>query len=288
MSEFEPKDDLIEDEDDEVISEAPTHFNDQQKMLWSIMLSDTAEASRMVKIMEADGIEVIREASNTNSPVQVAAAVDTASTIAEPMRTSLLVELLNHRTLDVRLDSISQLETSTGPNGIDLLRQFLASGEDASLRGRVALLLGRSNNAGLIEDIKAAYEKTTSPEVHENYDLAMARLGNQDALQRVNARLNTDVPLEKLIAIRNFIYVASPLALRALTPVLEDKSLILNLRPAHSNFENWLRACDIVVEVIAIVSPGALTYNPIADPRGQLTDEQIQEAREYLIHVGVR
>ena len=75
MSEFEPKDDLIEDEDDEVISEAPTHFNDQQKMLWSLMLSDTAEAARMVKIMEADGIEVIREASNTNSPVQVAAAV---------------------------------------------------------------------------------------------------------------------------------------------------------------------------------------------------------------------
>lgn len=288
MSEFEPNDDFIEDEDDEVITDAPSHFNDQQKMLWSLLITDIAQAARMVNTMDADGIEVIRRACDTNSPAQVAAAVDTAAVIAEPMRTSLLIELLNHATLDVRLDAMAQLETSTGPNGIGLLRHFLANGEDASLRGRVALLLGRSNDVALIEDIEAAYAQTTSPEVREDYDLAMARLGNRDALQRVSARLNTEIPLQKLTAIRNFIYVASPNALHVLTPLLEDKSLILNLRPAHSNYENWLRPCDVVVEVISIVAPGVLKFDPVADPRGQLSDEQIQEARDYLTNLGAR
>jgi hypothetical protein len=288
MSEFEPNDEFIEDEDDEVIIDAPSHFNDQQKMLWTLLITDIAQAARMVNTMDADGIEVIRSACATSSPAQVAAAVDTAAVIAEPMRTSLLIELLNHATLDVRLDAMSQLETSTGPNGIGLLRQFLACGEDAGMRGRVALLLGRSNATALIEDIEAAYVQTTSPEVREDYDLAMARLGNRDALQRVSTRLETEVPLEKLTAIRNFIYVASPNALRVLTPLLDDKSLILNLRPAHSNYENWLRTCDIVVEVISIVAPGVLKFDPVTDPRGQLSDEQIQDARGYLTNSGTR
>jgi hypothetical protein len=282
MSELEPNDDLIEDEDDEVINEAPKHFTEQQKVLWSVLIDDTAQAARMVNTMEADGIEVIKSACDTNSAIQVSAAVDTTAVLAEPMRTCLLAELLNHDSLDVRLDAIAQLETSVGSNGFELLRQFLANGEDAGLRGRVALLLGRSNNATLIEDIKSAYAQTTSTQVHEDYDLALARLGNQDGLQRVSARLETTLPLEKLIAIRNFIYVASPKALRVLTPELDDKTPILNLRPVHSNYENWLRTCDIVVEVISIVAPNALDFDPVADPRSALTDEQIQEAREFL------
>jgi hypothetical protein len=288
VSELKPNDDLMEDENDEVICDAPKHFTSQQKMLWSVLIEDVAQAARIVNTMEADGIEVIRSACDTKSAIQIAAAIDTAAIIEEPMRTCLLVELLNHDSLDVRLDAIAQLETSVGPNGVDLLRQFLASGEDAGLRGRVALLLGRSDNAALIEDIKSAYAQTTSTEVQKDYDLALARLGSQDALNRVGARLKTKLPLEKLIAIRNFIYLASPRVLKVLTSELDDNTPILNLRPMHSNYENWLRTCDIVVEVISIVAPSALSFDPVADPRAALSDEQIQEAREFLINLDMR
>lgn len=282
MNQDETSEPDFSNEDEVEVIPPPESLAPEQRSLWNLLADGGPPAEELTAQLGEQSILPLVKALNTSNENYCYNAALCLAHLDEPLRTEQLIALLNHSNLDVRSEAIAALEQSYDPGFRDKLIQLTGKLKDHWIRGRLAMILARDGGGAITDKIHELRGYELDTEVLRRYDLALARLGDLEARQRVAGKLNHPVREVCVDAIRDYIYIDDIASLQDLRPLLDRTEPLLNVRPAHSNFETWLRTCDIAAEVVIVVAGLPIGKEIPNFGRSPLNFDQIAVVKEYL------
>jgi HEAT repeat protein len=190
----------------------------------------------------------------------------------------VLVQALQDPEADVWNTALDLLHKTNSPMAIGPLTDLLSQSPQARVRGEIARILGGMGAMSALPAIRAQAQKERDPETAHKMDLAMARLGDEPARERVAAGLLSSSPRIRYQAIGELEYVGDPRLISKLKPLLNDETRVINI--GVEQWPVWHRVCDRAVEVIVALSGKTL---PFPTGKRTYTKEQIQQVRELII-----
>jgi hypothetical protein len=162
-----------------------------------------------------------------------------------------------------------------------LLHAFDQLGDSPEVQQHVALLLGRIEGANQ-QDLRERYRQENNPLANEGLVAALAKLGDLNAQSKFTAGVEKSRDRERKRYIDYADYINQAWAARALAPVLADKTdmLRIGVDGMPGAVPEYLRACDLAVNVIAKIMGATFTF-PV-NGRTNYTDAQLKEVRQFL------
>ena len=119
--------------------------------------------------------------------------------------------------------------------------------------------------------------------MNEGLVAALAKLGDANAQRKFADGVEKSKDRERKRYIDDAAYIDQAWAARALAPVLADKTdmLRIGMDAMPGAVPEYLRACDLAVNVIAKITKANFTF-PV-NGRTNYTDAQLSEVRQFLI-----
>ena len=195
----------------------------------------------------------------------------------------VFAEALVDESPSVKSAALSGLEAHLSPSVYgQLLNAFDQLGDSPEVQRYVALLLGRVETANP-KDLQQRYRQENNPIVNEGLVAALAKLGDANAQRKFADGVEKSRDRERKRYIDDAAYIDQPWAARSLAPVLLDKTdmLRIGVDGLPGAVPEYLRACDLAVNVIAKITKANFTF-PV-NGRTNYTDAQLSEVRQFLI-----
>lgn len=154
--------------------------------------------------------------------------------------------------------------------------------EDPSLRQQLALLIGKVPE-GQPSDLRQRYAQEKDSLAREGIITALARLGDAQARNEFDMRLRNSRDRERKRFLEYAEYISQTWVVAALAAVLNDKTPILRIGVdgLPGAVPEYLRACDIAVNLIAKISGATFSF-PV-NGRTNYSDAQLQEVRQVAM-----
>lgn len=161
--------------------------------------------------------------------------------------------------------------------GASLLNAYDGS-PDPYARQQIMLILGRM---GISKDeLKKRYANEKDPQAKEGSMVVLAKLGDPEAEQEFIDRLHASQGRERARFLEYCKYINAPWLSKALLPLLDDKSSLIWIGvDGRPELPQYLRACDIAVNIVATVTKHSFSFQ-IKDGVNY-TDAQITEVRDF-------
>lgn len=141
------------------------------------------------------------------------------------------------------------------PAVYDLLLDAYDQSPEPVVRHNVALILGRIGEPTVkIEDVRRRFEAESDPFAEEGCLVALAKLGDERAQERVAELLAASRGRERGRFLEHAAYLHAPWVVRALGPVLADPTPLLRIGIDGVPGPEYLRACDLAVNLVAAIS----------------------------------
>ena len=165
----------------------------------------------------------------------------------EAAATDLLMKSLLDEDESVQLASIRALMKRPAKRMIPELRKILDD-VDPDVQPEIVLLMGMCDDPGQIEYLQQMLVKAQSgnqEELSTNCNLALARLGEARARNRIMARFESEYVEDRRDALGDIEYIHDPKLLVPLTSLLNDTVMAMDIGkdPEHV----YLRLCDLFV-----------------------------------------
>ncbi|MEW5979681.1 MAG: HEAT repeat domain-containing protein [Acidobacteriota bacterium] len=195
------------------------------------------------------------------------------------------VEAFSRSILDedpqVQAAALKGLEHHANPSVYYALLEAYDRSSSIAVRRQIMLILGRMPGPGVVTDLKKRYAAETEAEAREGGLTALARLEDREARQEFIKQLQSSTGQARGRFLEYCKYVHAPWLLKALQPILEDKTPLVWIGvDAHPDWPEQLRACDIAVNLAASISRHKFTF-PIAG-NVNYSEAQLEEVRSFL------
>lgn len=149
------------------------------------------------------------------------------------------------------------------------------------VRQQIMLIIGRMPGVAGLAEIKKRYSAEKDPEAREGPMVALARLDDQEVRVDFISRLHASAQRERARYLEYCRYIHAPWLLRPLLPLLDDKTPMVRIGvDARPEWPEYLRACDIVVNLVASISKHSFSF-PIAG-NTNYSDAQLAEVKAFL------
>jgi HEAT repeat protein len=194
-----------------------------------------------------------------------------------------IAEVFVHALLDdsgsVRAAALTGLQSNLDGSIYGPLLSAFDKSMDAITRQQIALLIGRLHGARL-RDLQQRCSAEKEAEAQEGCVTALARMGDNSAQADFVRRLHSAKDRELKRYLDHVSYIHQIWAARALGPILENKSPILRIGVDGLPGPEYLRACDVAVNLL--VEIGGITLSFLINGHTNYTDSQLGEARRAL------
>jgi hypothetical protein len=149
---------------------------------------------------------------------------------------------------------------------------------DSEIQGEIVLLIGLVNDPEQIKMLHAVLPQAElNDDLKENFLLALARLGDKDAITKIILRLNSPFTEEQIEALKSLEYVNNPNLLIHVKHLLDDTSIALNI--GIDADPSYLRICDLAVLTTNSISGRPLSF---VKERRKFTEEERQQVAKYI------
>lgn len=217
-----------------------------------------------------------RYASNEDMGIR-ALVMECYARIKSDRALAALADGLNDPEFNVQKTALFMLHQVHGAAAVPRLQEKVVRADEGFVRGQSALVLGRIGASSSARVIKARLPQETDAGAAREMGLALARLGDEAAKQKVVASLSSPEARARYAAVGDFEYMNDPLLVARLDPLLSDT------RPARNigvePYPVMHRVCDRTVEAVAALLPGRLSFK--TGPR-TYTAAEIEETRRLI------
>lgn len=150
------------------------------------------------------------------------------------------------------------------PAVYDLLLDAYDKSPEPVVRHTVALILGRIGApTAKPADILRRFEAESDPFAEEGCLVALAKLGDERAQERFAELLAASRGRTRGRFLEHAAYLHAPWVIRALGPVLADRTPLLRIGDDGVPGPEYLRACDLAVNLVAEISGWHFSF-PVA------------------------
>jgi hypothetical protein len=163
----------------------------------------------------------------------------------------------------VRAASLRGLDLLLDAGRAAVLLELLASSGDPETRRQLALAYGRREKVDPAP-LRKRRESEKDPVAAEGLAVALARLGDRDAQAEFSRLFQAATePDARLRFLEYAAEMRAPWVLRAVGPALDDATPLVRIgTDGRGEVPEYLRACDVAVNLIAALSGKRLSFAP--------------------------
>jgi len=258
---------------------------DQGKMdlLTEKVLAKDPTATLLAKQIGPSAASSLKPLAKNEDPVVREIALRSMEQSGGEEIAEVFAEALVDESPSVKSAALSGLDAHLSPSVYGkLLNAFDRLGDSPEVQRYVALLIGRIETANS-KELQQRYRQENNPLVNEGLVAALAKLGDANAQRKFADGVEKSKDRERKRYIDDAAYIDQAWAARALAPVLLDKTdmLRIGVDGMPGAVPEYLRACDLAVNVIAKITKANFTF-PV-NGRTNYTDAQLSEVRQFLM-----
>lgn len=251
-----------------------------QNLIQRVLNKDPSAAILAQEIGSKANPELIKLAQNNDPEVRFIALGCLDETGGEGVAQTFAKALLD---IDgsVRNAAIQGLMNHPNPEVYkDLLNAYDKS-DDETVRKMIPMVAANLDEIINMEDFKLRYQKEKDPIVMEGLLVALAKQGDAAAQKDFCERLVSSSGQKRREYLDYCEYIGASWLLKSLSLLLSDKEEMIFIGlDSQPQLPQYLRACDIVVELVASITGKNFSF-PVGGPVNY-TDQQLNEVREYL------
>lgn len=208
-----------------------------------------------------------------------ALALDCLAAANAAGRADAFVRSLRDDDINVRQNAAHHLAKCAEKSDLPALIAELRENRDPEVRESMALLVGRIGDPSVRTELELRRKVEADAAVTTALDLAMARLGGEEARARIRDGLRSSDVGVRLATVRSYEYIDDPVALADLSVALADDADALNIRPSNAP-PYFLRICDVAVGVVVAVAAPKLRFD--GSERRRFGAEELREVEAWL------
>jgi hypothetical protein len=254
--------------------------NNLQNLIQSVLNKDPSAAVLAQQIGSKANPELIKLAQHGDPDVRFIALGCLNETGGEGASQAFARALLDIDA-SVRNAGLQGLMNHPDPAVYNNLLNAYDKSDDENVKKMIPMVAANLGETVKIEDIKNRCRNEKDPEVIEGCLVALAKLGDLEAQKEFGERLISSSGQERRKYLEYCEYISAPWLLNMLAPLLSDKEEVVFIGlDDQPQFPNYLRACDMVVELVASITGKEFSF-PVGGPVNY-TDQQLNEVREFL------
>lgn len=183
----------------------------------------------------------------------------------------------------VRAAAVAGLERRFDPSLAPRLLETYEKASDPFVKERIALLVGGVRPGEVdVAALAKRREREEDPRAREAWLVALARLGDEEARKEFTARLHGSSGDARARFLRRCRDIHAAWLLTPLDPILADESPMVEVgMDGNPNVPEFLRACDLAVNLVAEIAEGQAFSFEIGVPI-QYGKEQRAEVHRFL------
>jgi HEAT repeat protein len=237
------------------------------------------DAERTAKTLGADASPVLMRFIEHKSVDVRRTALEVAGQNSNPGNGRVIISFLDDPDPEIRDLAVALLGKCSYrpllPNLIEASKKHPESG----IRGPLALQIGIVGGKTEVPLLQSYYPTAKEPQLHRDLDLALARLGEAGARNRLIARIEDPDQATRYQALQDCIYVRDKSLAKHFGPALKDYRVVVRLTIPENAVQKDARVCDLAVMVMANLGH-VLSYP--GEPLQSLTEIQLEEARKVV------
>ena len=237
------------------------------------------EAEQTAKTLGADASPVLTRFLQHKSADTRRIAMETAGQNANPGNCRVIILFLDDPDPEIRDLATALLGKCTHPPLLPDLVQSSKKHPEPAIRGPLVLQIGIVGGKTEIPLLQSYYPTTKESRLHRDLDLALARLGEEGACNRLIGRIEDPDAGTRYQALQDCIYVRDKSLVKHFGPALKDYRVVVRVSIPENPVPKDARMCDLAVMVMANLGhPLSYPGEPL-QPRLEL---QLEEARKAV------
>lgn len=181
----------------------------------------------------------------------------------------------------VRAIALRGLHHNPDETVYQLLFQAYDKSKDPYVQQQILLIVGRMGSHVNLVDLKKRCQLEKSLEVNEGCIVALANLNDKEAQDKFIKCLHDSSYKIRARYLEYCEYINSSWLIKPLLPLLDDKSPMVYIGiDARPDMTEFLRACDITVNLIASISGHKFSFN--VNRTTNYSETQLQDVKQYI------
>jgi len=242
------------------------------------VLEDSDDALLQAEEIGSPAMPVLLELLKNENPETRELALTCAVLTDDESVPPVLVEALWDNDAQVRASALQSLRSRISSA---ILQGLIAnlSNTDAVVRGGVARLIGRIDDASAMKPLQKQLDQEDDASVSKQIKLALARLGDKELKNEFASQVDTPPPDGRYKIILDLEYINDKLLASRLLPALGDTSDAYDIGHPEADPE-FARVCDAAINLVAAWYDKPFSFE--IDECRTYTDDEITEAESYL------
>lgn len=250
-----------------------------QALIESVLNKDPAATLLAREVGPSANPQLQKLAGNPDAKVRRIALYCLSET-GGPDAAETFVEALSDDNSQVRGAALEGLFSHPDPVVYEALSRTFDTSTDPYVRQQIPMIIASMQISVNVAALKTRCWKEEDPEVREGCIVALARLNDCEAQAEFVKRLHASRDDDRARYLEYCEYIHASWLLKPLIPILDDKSPIVRIGIGHPDFKEYLRGCDIAVDLIAFISGKTFSFK--TGGADHYTDEQIAEVRKAV------
>lgn len=253
------------------------------KLREAIVAANYLEAERLAKELGEESTPVLLEFEKSPTIKVRKMIVGLASMAGGAGACRLILRMLADRESQVRELAAAFVPQCNAPAILPQLNEALGVTHEPLARGRLARAVGEAGTSASIPLLRRARKDADTAELVRDIDAALARLGDEEALDRLVAKLQEGDSNTHVEALADCVYIGRAELARNFGPALKDRTDVTVLSIPKDPPMKYARVADIAVftmHQLGIVMPFPVEL------LDRLSDSQLDEAYRLVARSG--
>lgn len=264
-----------------VLSKGAVVLPSHDRILWNLALKKDRQAILRARELGAAAVPTLLQlARNANGEVREIALYG-LDEVGDSRGSAVYAHALLDSEPMVRGIAMRALQHRPDAAVVDLLFDAYDRSPEPVVRQNVALILGRIGPPAVNPaELARRFKAESDPIAQEGLVVALAKLGDDSARKRFVELLDASRERDRGRFLEHVGYIHERWVLQALMPILDDTTSVLRIGVDGLPGPEYLRACDVAVNLLADLSGAALPFK--VDGSTNYSAQNLAQARRVL------